>query len=56
MNKPHQTENAPTREEIIVQFDKTWKEIGEKNARVSEEEVAADLKLATKELRERRKS
>lgn len=45
-----------SRQEIIARFNKTWAEIGEKNAQYSEQEVAADLELATKELRERRKS
>jgi PHD/YefM family antitoxin component YafN of YafNO toxin-antitoxin module len=45
-----------SREEVIARFNEAWVKIGERNAQYSEEEVAADLELATKELRERRKS
>ena len=43
-----------SREEIIARFNESWAKIGERNAKYSEEEVAADLELATKEIRERR--
>ena len=42
-------------EEILARFNQTWAEIGERNAQYSEEEVEADLDLATRELRERRR-
>jgi prevent-host-death family protein len=43
-----------SREEAVARFNQTWAEIGEKNVRYSEAEVEADLKLATRELREQR--
>jgi prevent-host-death family protein len=43
-----------SREEIWARFKKTWTELGEKNAQYSDEEIAADVELATKEVRERR--
>ncbi|MBI3763970.1 MAG: type II toxin-antitoxin system Phd/YefM family antitoxin [Chloroflexi bacterium] len=43
-----------SREEVITRFNEAWAKIGERNARYSEEEVAADLELATQEIRARR--
>ena len=43
-----------SREEVIARFDEAWMKIGQRNAQYSEEEVAADLELATREIRERR--
>ncbi len=43
-----------SREEVIARFNETWMKIGERNAKYSEEEVAADLELATNEIRARR--
>jgi len=44
-----------SREEIWARFQKTWAELGAKNAQYSEEEIIADLELATQEVRARRK-
>ena len=38
-----------SRQEIIARFNKTWAEIGKKNARFSNEEIEADLELIDKE-------
>ena len=43
-----------SREEIVAKFNKTWAEIGERNAQYSDEEIEADLKETTRELREQR--
>ncbi len=37
------------RQEIIARFNKSWAEIGEKNARFSDEEIEADLEAIDKE-------
>ena len=45
-----------SREEVWARFSKTWAELGEKNAKYSEEEIAADVDLAIKEVRAARKT
>jgi len=45
-----------SREDVIARFNESWAKLGDMNIKYSEEEVAADLELATQELRERRKS
>ncbi len=46
----------PELQEASERFNKIWKEIGEKNAHIPEEEIEADLKEVTKVLRERRRN
>ena len=54
MDELPQSPKLPSRQEIWERFLKTWVAVGEKNAHFSEEEVIADLELATLELKVKR--